>query len=463
MDRPNLLLIVLDTVRRDRLSCYGHDRETTPTLDAFADRATRYEQAVAAAPWTAPSHASMFTGQYPTRHRVFGSQPQLDEGLPVVADRLRAAGYTTMGFSNSFFTGVEHGYSRGFDTYHDLPSLPRPKWAGGHMFEATPEYARFLARYFLTDDDVSYFQTAKARSELGRADDPFFCFLNLRSAHNPYTPPPRYREPYEEQFTRWDEVDEETAHSVASGDGGERYMVGDLDVGEADWDLVGHWYDAELRYMDDLLAGLFDQLKRDDIFEDTLVVVTSDHGEHLGEHGLLGHNFSLSEILVNVPLLVKWPDQTEERVSDELVSLADLAPTFADVAGTSMGVETQGRSLVSDPEPEVVFSEYEGCYLPWRRRLGEQYARQFPRFDSRFQAARTKTHKLVVDKHGEETLYGVGGGDFEEVAVDDEAVASDLRGHIDATLGTFPDVDGVPGSEELSSHVRGHLQELGYL
>lgn len=460
MERPNVLLIVLDAVRRDHLSCYGHDRPTTPTVDALSEEGVRYDHAVAPAPWTAPSHASMFTGLYPTHHRVFGSQPQLGADHSVVAEALRAAGYTTLGFSNSFFTGVEHGFSRGFDVYHDLPSLPRPAWTGGHMFEPSLPYAKFLARYFLTGDDVSYFQTEKLQSKLRSTSTPFFAFINVRAAHNPYAPPKRFKEPFEASFDRWDEVDESVAAAVATGDGGERYMVGELDVGDAEWDLIGRWYDAELRYADALLDDVFETLRRMGRYDETLVVVTADHGEHLGEDGLLGHNFSLSEHLIHVPLIVKWPEGGPAGAPNELVSLTDLAPTFADVAGTSMG-DADGRSLVSDPEPDVVFAEYEGCYLPWRKRLAADYGHQFPRYDDRFQVARTTDRKLVLE-NGEPTLYRVDDGPA-ETPVDDPRTESWLHDELAATLGTFPDVEGVPNPSSLSSHVEGHLRELGYL
>ena len=462
MPEPNILLIVLDAVRKDHLSCYGHERLTSLNLDDLGAEATRYENAISAAPWSAPSHASIFTGLYPTHHRVFGNQPTLQSDVPVVAEVLRSAGYTTLGFSNSFFTGKEHGFSRGFDYYHDLPSLPRPIWSGGHMFEPSIDYAQFLLRYFLTDDDISYFQAKKLKSKLQESTEPFFTFINLQSAHMPYAPPKRFRRRFEMEFDKWNEVDEETALHLASGGGVDEYLANELDVGETEWELIRHLYDAEIAYIDTLVGEIFEFLKDAGVYDETLVIVTADHGELHGEEGVIGHNFSIAEPLINVPLILKPPGGESGTISKELVSLTDLAPTFADAANTRFDTDIDGRSLLSDDEPDVVFSEYEGCYLPRRKRIQEEYGEAFERYDSRFQAARTRDHKLVKDKNGETTLYRI--NDLTETAVDEPEKAAELQQKLEGALGEFPGgAIGHQESEELSSHIEGHLEELGYL
>lgn len=455
MPSPNVLLVVLDAVRKDHLSCYGYEFPTCPNLEDFCQKATRYESAFTAAPWTGPSHASMFTGRYPSSHGVVGNDPVLSPDIPVVAERLQDRGYTTIGFSNSYHTSGARGFARGFDYYHDLLDLPRIL---GRMYEPSVEYLDFFLRYFLRDDDASYFQAEKLKTLVGRAAEPFFAFINFNSAHSPYDPPRRYRRVFEERFERWDEVDEALARAV-SRDGGFSHMIGDEKVGDAEWELMRCWYDAEIAYMDDILDDLFGFLHGIGAYEETLVVITSDHGEHFGEGGLANHQFSLSEVLINVPLIVKWPGCGDREVSDELVSLVDLVPTFYDLLGEQIPQDVQGRSLVSDSPPEAVFAEY-GHPFPWLAEKVSKYDGEVDVLDRALKAARTHQHKLVRDSRGKETTYAI--HEDGEIEIEDPETKTRLGELIDERLGVFPDETDV-ASHEVDDHVRAHLEELGYM
>jgi len=453
MTRPNVLLIVLDSVRKDHLSAYGYDRPTTPALREFAERATRYDQAIAAAPWTPPSHAAMFSGKYPSNVGVFGRTPQYDPDQPHVAQLLSEAGYRTFGFSNSHHTSPDRGFDRGFDYYHDILSLPRFM---GTMYEPSLDFLRHLYDYFRKDYDDSSFQLRRLRTRIAGSEEPFFGFINCNSAHSPYDPPERFAEPFLSAFDGWDDVDEETARAVGDRDGYE-YMMGELEMGPTEWELVQCWYDGEIRYLDFLLGQLFDFLRREGVFEETMVVVTSDHGEQFGERGLAYHQFSLSEVLLNVPLFVKWPGQTESDVSGELVSLTDLAPTMVELATGSVPEGMDGRSLRSGDPPEAVFAEYGRPYEPLQEKL-DPYRETFRQYDRGLQAVRTRDHKLVRETPGGERLYRV--GDMCEEPIEDESLRTDLSDLLDERLGDLP-----TGSydEDVEAHVRDHLEEMGYM
>jgi arylsulfatase A-like enzyme len=453
MSQPNILLIVLDSVRKDHLSAYGYDRPTTPRLEEFSGRATRYEEAIAAAPWTPPSHGALFSGKYPSNVGVLGRTPDYDESQPHVADRLSEAGYTTFGFSNSHHTGPDRGFDRGFDFYHDILSLPRFM---GKMYEPSLDYVRHLYDYFVNDYDDSAFQLRRLRTQIDRSEDPFFGFINCNSAHSPYNPPEEFTSEFESYFDDWDAVDRESARAVGDRDGYE-YMMDELEMTETEWDLVKCWYDGEIRYLDYLLGNFFEFLRARDCFENTMIVVTSDHGEHFGEHGLAYHQFSLSEILINVPLVVKWPDQETAEVSEELVSLVDFMPTAIDVATGSPPSDADGRSLRSADPPETVFAEYGRPPEPLQEKL-DPYRETFDQYDRGLQAARTDEHKLVCEVPGEETLYRIDDG--QETEIDDEELAAELGDRIDRRLGSLP-----TGTydEDLADHVTDHLEEMGYM
>ncbi|ACV46769.1 MULTISPECIES: sulfatase [Halomicrobium] len=457
MGSPNVLLVVLDATRKDHLSCYGYDRPTTPELDAVAQAGTRYEQAIAPAPWTPPSHASMFTGRYPSGHGSFGTQPLGEYDGATVAELLSAAGYATFGFSNSHHTSIEQEFDRGFDYYHDILALPRFM---DTMYEPSLDFLRFLPRYFRDGYDISDFQRRKLETQVRRADGPFFGFINFNATHAPYRPPEEFRAPFEERFDDWDAVDETAARKVGDDEGYE-YILGDVTMSPTEWELVECWYDAEIRYVDALLGELFDCLRRQGVYDDTLVVVTADHGEHFGEHGLAYHQFSLFEELLNVPLLVKWPEGDRPSpapgtVSDRLVSLVDLVPTICEWAGVAVPDEVDGRALTGDDDRDAVFAEYDRPYPPLRERL-QQYD-SFEAYDRGLQAVRTETHKLIRPTVGEATLYRLTGDGEVEVS-DDEREAA-LAQRLDETLEPLPDTSR---TTELDDHVSDHLEKMGYL
>lgn len=453
MSRPNVLLIVLDAVRKDHLSVYGYDRPTTPNLDAFGEVATRYEQAISAAPWTPPSHGAIFSGSYPSTTGIYGRTPYYPPDQPHVADRFSDLGYSTFGFSNSHHTSKEHNYDRGFDFYHDILDLPRIR---GKMVEPSLDYVRHLYDYFRKDYDDSSFQLRRLRTQIRRRERPFFGFINLNSAHSPYDPPEPFKGEFEAYFDAWDDVDESKARVVADDDG-YRYIMGDVSLRDRELDLVECWYDGEIRYLDYLLGQFFDFLKERGLFDETLIVVTSDHGEHFGENGLVYHQFSLSDTLLNVPLLIKWPRQQEAEVSNELVSLVDMAPTVLEEAGGRSQPDMDGRNLTTDEEPDAVFAEYAGPFEPMRERLSK-YGSRFEPYNEGLQAIRTTDHKLVRTTRGETNLYRVGDG--EETALEDEELAVELYERLDDRLAELPQEDDTDG---IASHVEDHLEKMGYM
>jgi arylsulfatase A-like enzyme len=455
--RPNVLLVVLDATRKDHLSCYGHDRPTTPAIDAVAEAGTRYERAITPSPWTPPSHASLFTGCYPSRHGVYHSDLGLRYDGPTLAELLSDAGYATLGFSNSYHTSTDRNFHRGFDYYHDVFELPR---FAGTMYEPSLDFVRYVANRFLRNYDESYWQLGRLRTKLRRTDEPFFGFINLNSAHSPYDPPRRYRERFEAYFDDWDTVDEAAARDVANGDAHD-HVFGDGALTETEWDLVTCWYDAEIRFVDDLLSSFLDFLRERGLYDDTMLVFVADHGENMGEDGLAYHEFSLSEALLNVPLVVKWPDGSDAprpgSVSDDLVSLVDVAPTVCEVAGVDPPSGVEGLSLLDDGGHDAVFAEYDRPQPPGRDRLRDAYD-AFARYDRGLQAVRTAAFKLVRTTTGEETLYRVDDGP--ETEADDPEVRRRLGDRLDAALGDLPDAGH--HDEDLADHVERHLSEMGY-
>lgn len=458
--RPNVLLIVLDATRKDHLSCYGYDRPTSPTIDSIAADGTRYEQAVSTSAWTPPSHASMFTGCYPSRHGVFNSQLPLTYEGPTIAELLSEHGVRTLGFSNSYHTSTERNFHRGFDYYHDIFELPRFL---GKMYDTSWDFLRFLPNYFLKNYDISDLQLRKLKTELKKTEEPFFGFINLNSAHSPYDPPARFKKQFEAYFDKWDTVDEEAAKDVRIGDYGYS-AFGDESLSETEWELIQCWYDGEIKYIDHLLSDFIDFFKKEGLYDDTLLIIAADHGEHFGEHGLMYHSFSLFEELLNVPLIIKWPRSYDtggrvrpESVSYDLVSLVDIAPTICKWLDLEVPPEIEGRDLTTNPGHDAVFAEYDRPQPPKRDRLLNEYP-DFEAYDRGLQVVRTSEFKLIRSTTGQEMLYRIEDGS--ETPVENAEIQERLSELMTERLNDVPDTDT---EEELSEYVKDNLEKMGYL
>ncbi len=299
--RPDVLLIVLDTVRADHLSVYGYGRETTPGLADLARDAVIYRNAISPGTWTAPSHASLFTGLAPAEHGVHhGKTPAgqgifaLDPSVPTLTARLREAGYRTAAFvGNEGFLDPSFGFARDFEEYR-LRSM--------HKVTTLATTVR-----------------AWLRRRRGRS---VFVFLNVFDAHEPYEPPA----PYDRMFPgRLEKPPERHPGDRAA-------VQGVL----PDTSATAHYisqYDGDVRHMDDELRRIVQALRETGRYDNALVVVTADHGELFGEAGRWGHGGDPMRSLVHVPLIVKYPQGVRRGAEERPVSLMDIPATILAVLG----------------------------------------------------------------------------------------------------------------------------------
>lgn len=364
MTDPDVLFVVLDSLRTDRVSGYGHDRPTTPALDALAADATTFDRAYTPAPWTLPSHCSVFTGLHPSEHGVTNGfadrRPSLPETVDTLAELLRERGYRTAGFSNNPWVGALSGLDRGFDEFVEWDlEIGRSNPAGpslhgridrlysrGHavMGRAASQPLVLLKRRFFTR------RLADRAVRWLRADDdrPTFTFLNLMEAHSPYYPP-------RSAFRGLDLDPPGPLESRRRNLELLAYVMGRTDLSAADRDRMLAFYDASVRYQDGVLGDLLGALDATGAFDDTLVVVCADHGKTLGEYdrdAVPPHY--LREVNTNVPLVVKWPGQRQgERVGSpvELHRLFDVVTDPA--AGPDALAPPDGWALVEDFVPHT--------------------------------------------------------------------------------------------------------------
>ncbi|WP_165219171.1 sulfatase [Aquisphaera insulae] len=339
----NVLLIVWDTVRASSLSAYGYPRDTTPNLARWARRGVRFERALSTAPWTFPSHASFFTGEWPYRinsqwdHRLVGS-------VPTLASHLASRGFETAGFAaNTSYCSYENGLNRGFLHYEDFPlsvaGLLGRTAAGNWLLQRVVHRGDAYRRKWdnrQSRDGESLNQAFLRWFDGRRKDRPFLAFLNYFDAHDPYMPPDRFVGKFGSRPTSADDEQflEELAHSARS-------------FGLREAILARDCYDDCVAALDDQLGRLLAELDRRGTLANTIVVITSDHGESFGVHGNFGHGGSLYLDEVGVPLVIIGPAVPTDRVITAPVSLRDLPATVVDLARPGEPAPFPGRALSS--------------------------------------------------------------------------------------------------------------------
>jgi arylsulfatase A-like enzyme len=366
--KPNVVLITMDTVRADHLSLYGYERDTTPFLRSLAREATVYTRAVATSDETLTTHASIFTGLYPRWHGAYAAPPDYPNGRPLSArhttltELLRSNGYLTAGeVANYGQLSPPMGVAKGFASYY----APRAMRLSQLPWEsARPFFLREGAKHLLSFvADTSVFEThclraadinQRAFAFLDRAErrSPFFLFLNYMDAHGPYP----VLAPFNTRFPGRD------PHFNTAGEWNMTWAVlgGKRHVSAAERAHLVSQYDGGIAYEDEQIGTLVARLRELGLYENTLLIISGDHGETFGEHDLMQHAVgSVFDELVHVPLLIKYPQQHEARKSDELVSQVDLMPTTLDAVGISAPAGIQGRSLRSPraEDSDAVYSE----------------------------------------------------------------------------------------------------------
>jgi choline-sulfatase len=293
--RANILVVTIDTLRADRVGAYGARRPPTPVMDRLAAEGALFEQAVAQAPMTRLSHASILTGLYPFQHGIRDNfAPPLAAAHRTLAEMLKASGYATGGFVGSFILNTQSGLGRGFDEFDDT-------------FGSGEKNSAFFTDYQRRAGDVEAL-AGKWIEKASASGRPFFTWVHFYDPHSPYAPPPPYATRY-----------------------------------------ADHPYEGEIAYTDEVLGRLFARLQRLGVWDRTVVVVTADHGESLGEHGEEEHGFFIYDAVVRVPLIVRYPGKIARgvRVKTEARSV-DLVPTVLDLAGLPPVASLPGRSLLPD-------------------------------------------------------------------------------------------------------------------
>jgi arylsulfatase A-like enzyme len=339
---PNVVLVVWDTVRAYNASAYGYRRHTTPYLALWSNRGVMYAYATAPAPWTYPSHTSFLTGRWPFE---LNSQWKytLDTSHPTLAEYLSSIGYQTAGFAaNTNCCSYESGLNRGFIHYDDYLLTPvfllartvPGKWILQHTLGLTDYFSRKwigLESRGAGDLNDSFLGWLGKR----RPDRPFFAFLNYFDAHEPYVPPATYEGYFGIRPQNW--RDREYLWNFIGENKTEEHKREIL--------MARDGYDDCIAYLDEQLNRLLERLSASRLLDNTVVIITSDHGEGFGDHGTIGHSYGVFLEEIGVPLVILGPKVPVHQLVRTPVSLRDLPATIVDLIGQSSGSPFPGRSL----------------------------------------------------------------------------------------------------------------------
>jgi choline-sulfatase len=402
---PSVVLITLDTVRADHIGCYGSAGAKTPALDGLAREGMRFANAYTVVPITLPSHAAILTGAYPmwSGVRTFTS-PALPADIPTLAEILKRTGYATAAFVSAYALNSMWGLNRGFDSYDDQTDLGSR--SGSDLFLLT------RAGDLTTDRMLSWLD--------GHAATPFFVWLHLYDAHSPYRSPQPYRSEHD-----------------------------------------GHPYDAAISFDDAQVARVLAALRSKGIYEHTLVIVTSDHGESLGEHGESEHGFFVYNATLHVPMIVKRPGRNDGgSVVAEPASTIDIPSTIAQVAGipASVARSFQGRPLTlwigaqgpASTADESLYAEsyYARDSFGWHE-LRALITRQYKYID----APEPEIYDLMNDPEERSNIFG-----------QHQALAASLHANLVEVERRFENRgNGAPRTSQLDPATVEKLKSLGYV
>ena len=321
-DAPNIVLIVIDTLRADHLSQYGYVEETSPGLDKLASESVIFENAYSTSSWTIPATASIHSGLHPVRHGAVQKGDKLSMKIQTIAEQLKWAGYETVGFSDNIHISTKADFDQGFDTFFDYPSKDA-----------------------LTYPDMSIMMD-RARAWVRRHQDaeyPFFVYMQPMNCHGPYKVPESHRRNLLNRAPsrRFKYYKSPMNEIMWKGKLEKRKRV----TGPYLKSLVEQ-YDTAVRYATDQVGQFLSYLAEHDLYEDTMIIVTADHGEELFDHGGFSHGYTLFNEVVRVPLIVKLPQQTASTRVPAIVSLLDIYPTIVSILDVDVKTRLDGHSIL---------------------------------------------------------------------------------------------------------------------
>ncbi len=429
-ERPtNIILISIDTLRADHLSCYGYKRPTSPTLDKLASQGLLFEEAISTSPWTLPAHGSLLTGMYPNRHGLKLVHRRLPSNITTLADVLKGHGLRTAAIVNSHYVSQRYGFNRGFDDFLYIKEFPETR---------VPTQVEPKAYEWLSQN----------------SSKPFFLFLHYYDPHSNYWSLPIY----EKLFVNPD------YKGIADGSTNQliNFRHGNVSLDRSDAKHLINLYDAGILQLDDGISRLLSFLEKHRLLDNTVLIITADHGEEFLDHGGVLHGQTQYEEMIHVPLIMHGPGIPKSKRIKKVASLVDIMPTILSLQGIAPPASLDGidlsvlwRESKSALPQRYVFAEAsKGAAVPKENNPG---------FDIK-RAVRHPRYKLHYDRQTKQVqLYDLRLDPAEKVDVASEHPA--LVDSMFSQLKEFMNIKSQSGTtlKPLSPEEIQRLKSLGYM
>ncbi len=486
MNKQNVVLILMDTARFPAVSAVRESQETF--VGSLADQSTEYTNAFATAPWSLPSHASLFTSCYASKHGAHAGHKRLDNDQLLLPEIFQREGYETVCVSNNTWISEEFGFGSGFDTFEktwqyfqsdiDLGQISRTEEGldkitalGRKLLNGNPIinfanalYGQFFRRQHddgakRTNEWINGWLTERSSSK------PFFLFVNYLEPHLEYRPP----EEFASDFLPTD-ISYNKAMQVSQDAFG--YITGNIDITDRDFKILRALYRAEIAYLDHRISELKDCLADHDEWEDTIFIISGDHGENIGDHGLMDHQYCLYDTLLHVPLIIHGGSFTEGGINSNLVQLTDIGPTLLDeieVEAPEYRKQAQGKSFHPKNTSEGrnrIIAEYlspQPSMEALKKRVGKVPESVY-QYDRSLRTIRKKEWKLIRGSDGSHELYHLQSDPTESnnIANQNIDIVEDLGSELDQWVDSFKQNEK-EGDVAMREKTKKRLEDLGYI
>jgi len=495
--KPNIILIVMDAVRAQNLSSYGYAEKTTPRIESILPECVLYRNAISSSYWTLSSFASTFTGTYVSRHGLLVDGEVLDPKFLTMAEYLKSNGYITCGLCTYAYVSSFSGLDKGFDLFYDYRFFDRSGSRGSPMYKLYKKmlkksrhtgsngankkglvqklkesmiYKRLL--WFLTKNNPGHAEFINAmlfRLIQRNKKKPFFMFVHYPETHSPYILPQPYRGKFlTNQMKRkkpWNVNQDWLKH-----------FLGTVKMEKLDFSILEALYNGAINYLDERIHEIYSFLEREQLLSDTMLIITSDHGNNIGEHNMMFHCWCLYDTLIRIPLIIRYPNDInlcgEEK---NVVQNIDLLPTIMDIIGTkdeNLFDQIQGNSLLSENIKKRSCSYAISELIRPFGRSTRSLSTTLEKYNRRLISIRTKDKKFIWASDGIDEFYDLKSDPYEmkNLAGSDDPSLTELRERLEPWLKAFQEMyqrkkEKINGAKklELGSDIKERLRKLGYL
>jgi len=445
MKKPNVVLIVMDAVRAQNMSLYGYERETTPHLKEISKNCVLYKNAISTSYWTLPSMASLFTGTYVSRHSLVTMGDVLDSRFITIAEMLKKEGYRTFGICRNPFISSFTGLDRGFEILYDYQQMRRraiksivynffslrqsEREHQNQLMKSNEKSVRntavnkasilqlLIKSKYLQDilwniegciDKSATYMNQRAKELIKKRKtrrEPFFLYIHYNEAHTPYIIPRKFREKFSPVPLRRKPLYVNQHHQA--------YYSGKIKMGKSDFQILQILYDGAINYLDLKIYEIFLFLEKQELLDNTLLIITSDHGDCIGEHGIIFHVFCLYDNLIKIPLLINYPaEMNHQGIETRIVQSVDIFPTIIETIGVidpTLYSQFQGNSLTSNgyfksktkPDEYAISELLNPFYSCWLK----QMKGTLKKYDRQLISIRTREAKYIYSSDGKDEFY----------------------------------------------------------